>query len=197
MIITDDKLNLDRYLEIHHSSDEVFSYICIKSLICPICDSSDLIKHGKYFRDIIDDNGDAISINIFRLKCNCCNKTHAIIPSFIIPYFKLPLNVILDIILLLKKRKSYSYIVDKLFAYDLDLSYVYFIDKKLEVWEFFYPKIVSALSTKTIADMFNVLNNNLKFNSLRKIKSIDFRKRVIRYFLHIKLSNNTKISSPT
>ncbi len=132
MIISNKFKNSNTYFKIHHYYDDFFSIINISELICPIFDSSSLISHGRYSRKFIDDNGDKTDIYIYRVKCNCCGKTHAIIPWFIIPYFKFPLRIILDIILLLKKNKSYSFTMDTLSQYILNLSYIYFINKKVK-----------------------------------------------------------------
>ncbi len=197
MIISNKIDKLNTYLLIHHTSDEFFNFINISKLICPICNTSNLIHHGMYSRKFIDNNGDTISINIHRVKCNCCNKTHAIIPWFIIPYCKIPLNVILDIILLLKNNKSYSFIADILSVYELNLSYIYFINKKYLLWELFYSKITSPFSSHNVIDIFNMLNNNLKYYSSSKLNDLDGRNRFMRYFLHIKFSKNIKLSPPT
>lgn len=56
---------------------------------CPYCNSTNLIKHGYYTRNInyIDDGVIIYEIiNIQRVKCKDCGHTHALIPSFIVPY---------------------------------------------------------------------------------------------------------------
>lgn len=78
------------------------------NLECPHCRSDKLIKWGSYKRIIyyLDNNIlKCISLEIKRVKCLKCNKTHALIPEYIIPY-KQPL---LDIILLSIDNYEISY----------------------------------------------------------------------------------------
>lgn len=197
MIITDKIDKLNTYLSIHNNYYEFFDFINIKSLDCPICKSSGLTCHGRYSRQLVDESGDTVTINIYRLKCKCCNKTHAIIPWFIIPYFKLPLTLILEIIGLLKQGISYKEIVSSLLVYDLDLSYIYFIDKKYLLWELFYSNITYSMNTSNIMNIFNTLNNSLKYLHKSSVVILDGRNRIIKYFLHIKLSKIIIKPSPT
>lgn len=59
------------------------------------------VYHSDYKRHvIIDDTTDAILLTIHRMKCMSCNRTHAILPIFIIPYriFSMPIiNKIIDL----------------------------------------------------------------------------------------------------
>lgn len=66
---------------------------------CPCCNSSKLIKWGSYKRNVLFiDNKLLINkvIKIKRVKCQECGHTHALIPSFIIPYKISLLDVILN-----------------------------------------------------------------------------------------------------
>lgn len=66
---------------------------------CPCCKSSKVIKWGSYFRNICYiDQGKIIcsSIEIKRIRCKDCEHTHALIPSFIVPYKISLLDVILS-----------------------------------------------------------------------------------------------------
>lgn len=66
---------------------------------CPYCHSSKLIKWGSYTRNVcFIDNNVLIckTIKIQRVKCLGCNHTHALLPSFIIPYKRSLLDVILN-----------------------------------------------------------------------------------------------------
>ena len=58
-------------------------------LECPYCESSELISWGSYARNINYIYNNTIvyeTINIKRVRCKNCDHTHALIPSFIIPY---------------------------------------------------------------------------------------------------------------
>ena len=56
-----------------------------------------LIKYGKYPRGIII-NDTVETINIQRVYCKDCGRTHAILPVFIIPFERQPLSYVLDLI---------------------------------------------------------------------------------------------------
>lgn len=66
---------------------------------CPNCESYNNIKWGSYARTIYYINQSIIKckvINIKRIKCKDCGKTHALLPSFIVPYKLFALDVILS-----------------------------------------------------------------------------------------------------
>lgn len=70
----------------------------IVGLKCPHCASGDLIKWGSYTRTLYYGNENALKckiINIKRVKCKECCKTHSLLPSFIVPYKIHALDVIL------------------------------------------------------------------------------------------------------
>lgn len=62
------------------------NFQCIK---CPKCDCNELNSHGTYTRNVIyfeNNKKYETTIKIKRLICDNCNKTHAIIPDFLVPY---------------------------------------------------------------------------------------------------------------
>lgn len=68
-------------------------------LECAYCGSSSLIKYGTYKRNVCYiDNNKLVNntIDIKRVICKECGHTHALIPSFIIPYKISLLDVILS-----------------------------------------------------------------------------------------------------
>lgn len=84
---------------------------------CPYCGSSELIKWGTYTRNVcfIDNNVLIYKImKIQRVKCSGCNHTHALLPSFIIPYKRSLLDVVLNSLLNVDITIGISYdVVDK------------------------------------------------------------------------------------
>lgn len=55
---------------------------------CPTCKyEGKLYSHGSYQRNVITEEN-IYAINIDRIKCPICKKTHALIPDFLIPYFQ-------------------------------------------------------------------------------------------------------------
>lgn len=76
------------------SSDYLLSY-------CPDCNHC-LHCHGTYTRYVLIE-GVKIPLKIRRVRCPICGKTHAILPTWLVPYIQIPLPEIIDII---KKRKE-------------------------------------------------------------------------------------------
>lgn len=67
-------------------------------LECPYCESTELISWGSYTRNINYIHNNTIlyeTINIKRVRCKNCGHTHALIPSFIVPYKVNALDTIL------------------------------------------------------------------------------------------------------
>lgn len=61
------------------------------NLECPYCNSHDFIKWGFYERNVIyfsDDENQikTLVLKVQRVRCQSCNKTHALLPFGIIPY---------------------------------------------------------------------------------------------------------------
>lgn len=74
------------------------STLDLSSFSCPCCSHKcSFTIHGYYTRNIII-NGVKYKIRILRVKCNECGRTHAVLPSFIIPYIQTSLNDALTII---------------------------------------------------------------------------------------------------
>ena len=80
-----DFLDINKYNE---SVENMNSY----SFQCNCGCRGSCIKYGKYRRFI-----DKYEIFIQRVICKVCKITHAILPTFIVPYERMPLDYILDI----------------------------------------------------------------------------------------------------
>ena len=92
-------------LEIYKTTDEFYG------LECPHCKSDESIKWGSYIRVIyyLDKNknlkGELLEIK--RVKCLKCQKTHALLPECIVPYKQPTLKVILKSIN--EEQDTYEY----------------------------------------------------------------------------------------
>ena len=54
---------------------------------CPFCGDEKLVKWGKYTRNVIyykDNEKHEDTIEIKRIRCNGCKKTHSIIPTYLL-----------------------------------------------------------------------------------------------------------------
>lgn len=72
--------------------------INLQSVVCPVChEKSTLSLYGTYPRSYYTDNG-TITIRVQRCQCSRCNSTHAILPSFTIPYSRISLPDACDIL---------------------------------------------------------------------------------------------------
>ncbi len=65
--------------------DKIIDTLEVKTIKCPICGHCDLERHGYYSR-YINISKEKIEMTILRVRCKSCGKTHAVLPSFIVPY---------------------------------------------------------------------------------------------------------------
>ncbi|MCM1197229.1 MAG: DUF6431 domain-containing protein [Roseburia sp.] len=132
-------------------------------LECPYCKSSNLIRWGKYIRNCyyIDDNNVIFDIlKIQRVKCKDCNHTHALLPSFIIPYKQFLLDVILTCI----NNNSITYKYK--FSFDTISKWKYQFNKFLPYLKTIYFNH-NNLINYIIDNIFNVYENF--YNTCKKI----------------------------
>lgn len=95
MILTKIALNFKKIIKnskqynksLQLSYDKSFFEINFSSLICPYCKQSCWKYHASYTRTFIV-NGITFQINIRRIICCECHKTHSVLPDFSIPYVR-------------------------------------------------------------------------------------------------------------
>jgi len=113
--------------------DEIIINLDFHKITCPCGQTGQFIKHGKYIRFIKTPEG-LIPLEIKRLKCQACLKTHALLPEFIVPYSKILLNDQLSIIKSNEKKISYESVMLSNPLIDVDnISYV--IKQYLSHWK--------------------------------------------------------------
>lgn len=118
MIITSFFKNITKYLDL---GKEIY----ISSVYgCKSCGYEGMLhRHGYYSRNVIT-RYSINRINILRVKCPSCCKTHAVLPSFLIPYYQYSLEFIYECLYLSYVVKdSYSKIVDFFNSLNPDLSF--------------------------------------------------------------------------
>lgn len=67
--------------------------------VCEVCGGI-FKKNGTYIRSILVDEPSSVSIpfRVQRIKCKLCKKTHALLPSILFPYRRVPTYTIEDIL---------------------------------------------------------------------------------------------------
>lgn len=93
--------------------DELVAKIQIHLLECPSCRQSACCTiHGYYSRNYIL-QGKSTPLRICRVKCKCCGHTHALIPSFLVPYCQSPVSDQHEIVTSFEEGKSSAEICDE------------------------------------------------------------------------------------
>lgn len=118
MIIDNFLKNITKYLDL-----EKEIYI-LPVYGCKSCGYEGMLhRHGYYFRNVIT-RYYTKRISILRVKCPSCNKTHAVLPSFLIPYYQYSLEFIFECLyLIFVVKDSYSNIVSHFNKSNSDLSF--------------------------------------------------------------------------
>lgn len=81
------------------SYNKLINSIYINQIICSCGHSGYLIKHAYYTRSVKISGGIKLSLSILRVKCSICGKTHAVLPSFVVPYSQVLLQDHISIII--------------------------------------------------------------------------------------------------
>lgn len=71
--------------------DDMIDSLEFTALTCSCGHSGCLTKHGGYLRSV-KTTGETIQLFIKRVRCSICKLTHALIPSYIVPYSQTPLK---------------------------------------------------------------------------------------------------------
>lgn len=77
--------------------DSIVDAVDIRQIRCSCGHAGNLIYHGTYTRSIKTPEGLQV-LRIIRVKCTHCGRTHAILPSSIVPYSRISLRDQADII---------------------------------------------------------------------------------------------------
>lgn len=99
IIIHSSHVNIDTHLQAAYSS--IICSIDLTLLECPSCHHIGTTVHGYYPHQFFTENR-KVSILIKRVKCRHCGKTHALLLSCFVPYYRLPLD---SILLIIKEKK--------------------------------------------------------------------------------------------
>lgn len=103
-MITCKTLSFNNYSQ--QSYDNDIRSIDLSKVKCTCGSTGNFHRHATYQRYLVLDDKDTIILEIVQIKCESCNRTHAILPSIIIPYRILSNSAIINVI------KSYRNITD-------------------------------------------------------------------------------------
>ena len=115
---------------------------------CPCCDSTNLVTHGYYKRNVIFEYNNQLiikRITIKRVKCKNCKHTHALLPMDIIPYKQVLLSIIITCIY------DEEYFNSTFFSYDVR-------QKWIKQYKYFLPYIRTILNRSD--NIFSTIKNN-------------------------------------
>lgn len=78
--------------------DFYINSLCLSSIPCPKCNQLHrLIQHASYTRSL-KSGSNKVTLKIQRVLCTNCNSTHALLPSFIVPYSQITTSSMISII---------------------------------------------------------------------------------------------------
>ena len=94
--------------------DDFMKALPLHRLECPCCGHSGcLIKHGKYTRWLKSCGEEMEERSIQRVRCKECGATHAVVPTYIVPYQWEMLKVQIEILLHWLSDKNYKEVMEK------------------------------------------------------------------------------------
>lgn len=116
------------------------------SLECPCCHSKEYIRWGFYERGVVyikEDKEYSETINIQRIRCRSCGRTHALLPFGIIPYKQLTDEVLIELLLNEKEEELFSKEV---------IDYY-----KNQFYKYHYSNLSTMLKTRNVREIIKCL----------------------------------------
>ena len=148
------KSNLKQFqiIELYKTTDDFY---CLE---CPHCKSDKLIKWSSYKRIVyyLDENQKLKCelLEIKRVRCQKCHKTHALLPECIVPYKQPTLDIILKSINEDSESKKYLSYLKTMFNNKNELI-PKILNKIIDTYQLFYQvnKLILMMSHKGIYNM--------------------------------------------
>lgn len=144
--------------------------IDFSKLTCSCGMSGQLIKHAYYNRHIKTTKG-IIKLTILRVKCKCCNKTHAIFPQCIVPYSQVLLKDYLAIIKAYNSKSSFQPIMASNEFID-ESNVWYIIEQYLHHWKEIITSFKISLDLSISKQCLNLFKR--QFMQIKCIQNILF-----------------------
>lgn len=133
---------------IHQSIyDDYINSLHLSSIPCPLCMQHHcLIRHAYYTRSI-KSGVEKIHLRIQRVICNKCKSTHAILPSFIIPYSQIDTSTMISIV---TSDDFTSILSDNPLLEESNLHYI------LRQYNTLYKTFLSNIASMTISSIIKL-----------------------------------------
>lgn len=110
---------------------KLISSLKLHKLSCSCGHSGCLTVHAYYFRKLKQGSGD-ICLSICRVKCSVCGKTHALLPSSIVPYSRISLPDQAEIIMSAENKSSALPVMER--TPSIDENNVYSILRRYRIY---------------------------------------------------------------
>ena len=150
-------VNMVNILNIYKSSDVFYN------LQCPYCNSDEFIKWGSYVRLVYycDDYNNLKTelIEIKRVRCKKCHKTHALLPVCIVPYKQPTLDVIFKSIIELPESFAYH------FSYETIQNWKYIYKRKFLPYLNTMFNNIKDLLPQVLSKIFIIYEDFFKINN--------------------------------
>lgn len=152
--------------------DDVIAGLDLHELICTCGNCQCLIHHGSYERKIKASDRE-FRLRVNRVKCIACGRTHALLPSSIIPYSQIVLKEQLNIINFFENKPGYGQFFQSDFFLDENAVRAVILRYRRN-WKqgILAYQIAMYLSELLIKQCFNIFQR--QFMQIRKIPNILF-----------------------
>ena len=111
----------------------MIKFLPFHKLQCTCGQNGNLIKHAYYTRSI-KVLGDLVDLKVLRVRCKSCNKTHSILPDWIVPYSRILFKDHLNIINAYLNKKSLEPLMIENFLID-ESNTKYIIKRFKQHWK--------------------------------------------------------------
>lgn len=145
--------------------DEYEQQLNVIGVVCPCCKSNDFIYYGSYYRNVVYLENNRIiekRLGIKRVLCKKCHKTHAIIPSFLVPYKQYGMKLILVLINNLENKEEPEILLEERAKISRQI---------VSIWKKQYNEYINKICTMYV-----------KFNKKEVLKLIIKEKDIIKKY---------------
>ena len=147
----------------------------LKEMRCSRCGCvGRLTRHACYTRAVKND-GCLVSLTIKRLKCSNCKRTHAVLPSYIVPYSRVTLGEQVQILCQYTQGLGFLAVMEQNAEIDENLSYSILRRYRAHWQEDFAPEDILHLSSEETSRLC-FASHHKQFMQVRDIPNSFFAK---------------------